>query len=197
MRVCRGRCSRRRRHGGRAPGRGGSCRSRSSRRDDVLPARDEGAGRELEDLGPRDRRVEGEVEVLDRLGVLEAGTAQPHIELLRLAPFHLVGEEAGQSYWQTRAEQLGPEVGAYIREVFATDDVLAQLRTVQQMVRPLERFPVARARAACVRARQLPGVDVPPPASLAAPRFGASVSSAAWRTRRSRDLRTPERRSFF
>ena len=101
-----------------------------------------------------------------------------------------------QSYWQTRAEQLGPEVGAYIREVFATDDVLAQLRTVQQIVRHLERFPVARARAACVRARfygsysypalkailakaldqqPLPGTDASAPAPLTAPRFARDL----------------------
>jgi transposase len=101
-----------------------------------------------------------------------------------------------QTYWQTRANQLGPEVGVYIRDVFATDDVLAQLRTVQQIVRHLERFPVARARAACVRARfygsygypalkailakaldqqPLPGRDPAPPAVLAAPRFARDL----------------------
>ena len=58
-----------------------------------------------------------------------------------------------QSYWEERAERLGPAVGAYVRDVFAADDVLSQLRTVQQIVCHLERFPVARARAACERAR--------------------------------------------
>jgi hypothetical protein len=30
--------------------------------------------------------------------VLEARAAQPHVELLRLAPFHLVGEEAVEEF---------------------------------------------------------------------------------------------------
>lgn len=64
-------------------------------------------------------------------------------------------------YWEERADRLGPEVGAYIREVFAADDVLAQLRTVQQLVRHLERFPVARARAACARARHFASYGYP------------------------------------
>ena len=58
-----------------------------------------------------------------------------------------------RSYWEERADRIGPEVGAYVREVFAADDVLSQLRTVQQIVCHLERFSVARARAACERAR--------------------------------------------
>lgn len=57
-----------------------------------------------------------------------------------------------RTYWEERADRLGPEVGAYIREVFASDDVLSQLRAVQLIVCHLERFPVGRARAACVRA---------------------------------------------
>src|SRR5437867_4631126 len=65
---------------------------------DVLPARDEGAGGELQDLGLRDRRVEGEVEVLDGLRVLEARAAEAHVELLRLAAFHLVGEEPVEEF---------------------------------------------------------------------------------------------------
>lgn len=58
-----------------------------------------------------------------------------------------------RDYWEQRAGQLGPEVGSYIHEVFDLDDVLSQLRTVQAMVTHLETFPVARARAACERAR--------------------------------------------
>lgn len=33
-----------------------------------------------------------------------------------------------QSYWDERAEALGAEVGAYIREVFASDDPTSMLR---------------------------------------------------------------------
>ncbi len=58
-----------------------------------------------------------------------------------------------QQFWEERADALGDEVGAYIRDVFASDDVLLQLRTVQAIVTYLESHPVARARAACARAR--------------------------------------------
>lgn len=57
-----------------------------------------------------------------------------------------------RSYWEERADALGPEVGAYIREVFDSDDVLDQLRTVQAIVSHLVDFPPARAKAACLRA---------------------------------------------
>jgi transposase len=56
-------------------------------------------------------------------------------------------------FWQQRANVLGEEVGAYIREVFDADDVLSQLRTVQSIVTHLETFPIERAQAACRRAR--------------------------------------------
>lgn len=58
-----------------------------------------------------------------------------------------------RSYWLTRADRLGPEVGRYIREIFAAEDVLSQLRTVQAIITHLEPFPPDRARAACERAR--------------------------------------------
>ena len=57
-----------------------------------------------------------------------------------------------QSYWQQRAEAIDPEVGRYIKEVFDSDDVLYQLRTVQKIVTYLEQFPRRRARAASHRA---------------------------------------------
>lgn len=57
-----------------------------------------------------------------------------------------------RSYWEERADALGPEVGAYIREVFDSDDVLDQLRAVQAIVSHLADFPPERAKAACLRA---------------------------------------------
>ncbi len=57
-----------------------------------------------------------------------------------------------REYWQRRAEDLGPEVGAYVREIFDAEDVLSQLRTVQAIVTHLEAFPQERARKACQRA---------------------------------------------
>ena len=57
-----------------------------------------------------------------------------------------------RSYWEERAALMGEEVASYVREVFDCDDVLSQLRAVQAIVTHLEKFPVARARAACMRA---------------------------------------------
>jgi hypothetical protein len=98
---------------------------------------------------------------------------------------------------------MGEEVASYIREVFDCDDVLSQLRAVQAIVTHLERFPVARARAACARAQlfanytyqgvrnilqraldlQSPPVLAapPPPANHVAPRFARP--SASWALR--------------
>jgi transposase len=58
-----------------------------------------------------------------------------------------------RGYWLERADRLGEEVGILIREIFAAEDVLSHLRTVQAIVTHLEQFPPARARAACARAR--------------------------------------------
>jgi hypothetical protein len=66
-----------------------------------------------------------------------------------------------RAYWVERADQLGPEVGAYIRDVFASDAVLTPLRTVQLIVRHLEGVPAARAQAACTRARHFGRYDFP------------------------------------
>lgn len=56
------------------------------------------------------------------------------------------------SYWIERAQQVGPEVEELVREIFAADDVLLQLRRVQAVVRHLETFPRERARKAAARA---------------------------------------------
>ena len=142
-------------------------------------------------MTPASSPADARVATHDRVPAGRRSTQEAHLPPQRRDLRH-----RSQSYWQTRAEQLGPEVGAYIREVFATDDVLAQLRTVQQIVRHLERFPVARARAACVRARfygsysypalkailakaldqqPLPGTDAAPAAPLTAPRFARDL----------------------
>ena len=57
-----------------------------------------------------------------------------------------------REYWEERADALGKDVGKYIREVFDSDDVLYQLKTVQQLVTMLEGYPRVRATAACRRA---------------------------------------------
>lgn len=101
----------------------------------------------------------------------------------------------GQEYWEERADRIDPEVGAWVREVFASDDVLYQVRVVQQAVPFLETLPPARARGACVRARFFASYSygalktiirkeldqVPPPAvvlpeqSLETPRFARDI----------------------
>jgi hypothetical protein len=60
--------------------------------------------------------------------------------------------ERSREYWVRRATLMGAEVEEYIGEVFDSDEVLSQLRTVQAMVTHLERYPVERARGACRRA---------------------------------------------
>jgi len=88
-------------------------------------------------------------------------------------------------YWLERADRLGPEVGGYIREIFAAEDVLSHLRTVQAIVTHLEPFPPERARAACERARVFgnytyrgvrdilrQGLDREPPLPLSSPAAG-------------------------
>jgi transposase len=70
---------------------------------------------------------------------------------------HLPPERAplrhrSQAFWEARADRLDPEVGAYVREIFASDDVLSLLRVVQAIVTHLEGFPRERAVAACRRA---------------------------------------------
>jgi hypothetical protein len=57
-----------------------------------------------------------------------------------------------RQYWEERADRLSPDVGSFVREVFESDDVLLQLRTVQAIVSYLEKSPVERASAAARRA---------------------------------------------
>ena len=57
-----------------------------------------------------------------------------------------------QSFWQERAEKVGPQTAKYVKEVFDSDDVLYQLRAVQSIVTHLENYPRERAEAACRRA---------------------------------------------
>lgn len=57
-----------------------------------------------------------------------------------------------REYWEDRAARIGEPVQQLVAEIFDSDDVLSQLRTVQGIVTHLETFPVHRARAACERA---------------------------------------------
>ncbi len=113
----------------------------------------------------------------DRNGPGPRSTVEAHLPEHRRDLRH-----RSRSYWEERAGCMGEEVASYIREVFDCDDVLSQLRAVQAIVTHLERFPVARARAACVRAQFFANytyqgvrnilqraLDLQPPPVLAAP----------------------------
>ena len=60
--------------------------------------------------------------------------------------------QRSEQYWLERADALDVAVGAFVRKVIASDDVLSKLRDVQAIVTHLEHFPVRRARCACQRA---------------------------------------------
>jgi len=104
--------------------------------------------------------------------------------------------ERERGYWVERADELGEDVGRYIREVFDSDDVLHQISKVQAIVRHIETFPRDRANAACRRAsffgnygygpikeilrkgldlEPLPLLMVPQGGALANPRFARNV----------------------
>jgi transposase len=57
-----------------------------------------------------------------------------------------------REHWERLADDIGPDVGRYVRAVFGSDDVLSKLRVVQGIVTHLQAFPRERANAACVRA---------------------------------------------
>jgi len=59
----------------------------------------------------------------------------------------------GREHWLVRAKTIGPETLLLVEEVFASDDVLVNLRAVQAIVTHLASFPPERAEAACRRAR--------------------------------------------
>ena len=63
---------------------------------DVPAEADKVAGRQVDDARLRYLRIEGELEVLERLVVLELGTTQPELELLGFTTLDLVGEQPEQ-----------------------------------------------------------------------------------------------------
>jgi hypothetical protein len=83
----------------------------------------------------------------DRRGVGHRSTLDHHLPEHRADLRH-----RSRSYWEERADRIGPDTGRFVREVFDSDDVLHMLRPVQAIVAHLERFPRERAEGAARRA---------------------------------------------
>ena len=83
----------------------------------------------------------------DRRGPSSRSTVDAHLPEGRRDLAH-----RSQEHWELRARAMGEDVHALVTAVFASDDVLLQLRRVQAIVTHLETFPPVRARAACRRA---------------------------------------------
>jgi transposase len=132
----------------------------------------------------------------DRRGRAPRSTQDEHLPADR-APWR----HRSRAYWEERADRISSDVGAYIREVFDSDEVLSMLRTVQAIVTHLEKFPATRATAACRRAQHFGsyqyrtiknilrnGLDLTPIATtttttLETPRFARSVNELLHRSK--------------
>jgi len=84
----------------------------------------------------------------DRRGPGLRSTDDGHLPAGRVAHRH-----RGEAFWTTRAGLLGEEVAGLVHELFATEDALNPLRTVQAVVTLLEKHPKDRANNAAKRAR--------------------------------------------
>jgi transposase len=93
------------------------------------------------------RRNEQRLTVHEREGKGRRSTNELHLPEGRRDLMHRC-----ESYWVDRADALSPAVGAFVREVLQSDDVLSKLRDVQAIVTHLETFPRSRADAAVRRA---------------------------------------------
>jgi len=83
----------------------------------------------------------------ERVGPGKRSTIEAHLPEHRRDLRH-----RSREYWELQAAAIDAGVLEYVKAVFASDDVLSQLRTVQAIVKHLQKFPVHRARAACARA---------------------------------------------
>lgn len=62
--------------------------------------------------------------------------------------------ERGRVQWEARAERVGPQTLALVREVFDEDLAVSNLRRVQAIVTLLSDAPPVRAEAAAAAARR-------------------------------------------
>lgn len=77
----------------------------------------------------------------------QRSTVDAHLPEKRVSQRHRSTE-----YWLTKARMIGPEALRLAEEIFASDDVLSQLRRVQAVITLLEKFPLDRARRTAARA---------------------------------------------
>lgn len=90
---------------------------------------------------------------LDRIAVHQRNGAGKRSTIESHLPTHRRDwRHRSRSYWTQRAETIGPETSALVTAIFASDDVICQLRKVQAVVVHLEGFPIQRAEAAAQRA---------------------------------------------
>jgi transposase len=83
----------------------------------------------------------------ERVGKGQRSTIEAHLPEHRRDLRH-----RSREYWEFQAAGIDGVVLEYVKAVFDSDDVLSQLRTVQAIVKHLQKFPVHRAKAACARA---------------------------------------------
>lgn len=83
----------------------------------------------------------------DRVKPGKRSTQEEH-----LPPERRNHRQRNRGYWEERALAIGESVAAWVSEAFDNDDVLYQLRLVQNVVLHLEGHPKERANNACRRA---------------------------------------------
>jgi transposase len=139
-------------------------------------------------------QIYGDNERIATHGKVSPGKRSTHEE--HLPPHRRDLRHRSRGYWVERANTIDPSVGQYIQEVFQSDDVLEQLRSVQCIVSYLETFPKHRAIAACERAsffgnysyrsiksilkkgldqQPLPSIALPITDALQQPRFARNI----------------------
>jgi transposase len=139
-------------------------------------------------------QIYGDAERIATHGRVPPGKRSTHEE--HLPPHRRDLRHRSRGYWVERATAIDSSVGQYIQEVFNSDDVLEQLRSVQCIVSYLETFPKKRAIAACERAsffgnysyrsiksilkkgldqQPLPGIAFPITDALQQPRFARNI----------------------
>jgi transposase len=90
---------------------------------------------------------DGRVATHDRVKPGKRSTIEEH-----LPPERRNHRQRNRAYWEDKARAIGDAVGTWVGEAFDSDDVLYQLRVVQNVILHLEGHPKDRANNACRRA---------------------------------------------